>query len=318
MRVFGHDAHRASGSNWNPEGFSFCRFVISRFPYSVIAILLIVGCGIGGGSNSEEFAARVGSEYLSAEEVHDALQALPVGLDSITARQQVIEQWVQSRLLAQEAHRQGLTSQEDIQLQLAESERAVLAAALIDRFFEANAEEPTDDEIQAYYETNIERLDLREPYVRIRLLTTDQADEAELGRAAMARARNTAFADSLWDLTVREFSSDPDGALALSSRYLPESRLRGLDETIGRQGLILETGGISEVFESGGHNHVLQVVDRVPAGITPELPWIREELRQRLAIEKRNTMLARQIQQLKNEAESDGRVKFVDRPPLCL
>ena len=283
--------------------------MISRLPVSFAAILLVAGCGGQGTSESDGFAARVGSEYLTERNVDEALEVLPVGLDSVTARQQVIEQWVKSHLLAQEARRRGLTSQEDIQLQLAESERSVLAAALIDRFFEANSEELTDEEIQIYYEANRSRLDLREPYVQIRLLTTEDAEQARLGRTAMVRARNSPFADSLWNLTVQAFASDPDGALALSSRHLPESRLRGLDEMIGRQGRILETGGVSPVFESGGHHHVLQVVDRINAGTSPELSWIREELRQRIAIEKRNTMLAQQIQQLKNEAESDGRLE---------
>lgn len=285
-----------------------------RLPVPALAILLMAGCVAGCGSQDSastgDFAARVGAEYLSEQDVAEALDVLPAGLDSLTARQQVIEQWVHSRLLVQEARRRGLTSQDDIRRQLAESERAVLAAALIDRFFEANAEEPTDEEIRSYYEANRQQLALREPYVQIRLLTTDDAARAQMGRIAMVRARNSPFADSLWNLTAQEFASDPEGARALSSQYLPENRLRGIDETIGRRGHILETGEVSSVFESGGHHHVLEIVNRVSAGITPELAWIREELRQRLAIEKRNTMLARQIQQLKNEAELDGRLEI--------
>ncbi len=275
-----------------------------------LALPLLAGCGNPGTSSSEEFAARVGTEYLSEDDVAEALNVLPVGLDSVTAREQVVEQWVHSRLLAQEARRQGLTSREDIQRQLAENERAVLAAAIIDKFFEANAEEPSEQEIRAYYEANLARLTLREPYVQIRLLSTDEASRAAQGRVAMMRSKDSPFADSLWILTATEFANDVEGALALSSTYLPESRLRGLDESIGQQGRILETGEISSVFESGGHQHVLQIVHRIPSGLTPELPWIREELRQRLAIEKRTTMLAQQIQQLQNEAEADGRLEI--------
>ena len=113
--------------------------MFSRHPVPVLAILLIAGYGVGcggqGSASSGDFAARVGAEYLSEQDVAEALDVLPAGLDSLTARQQVIEQWVHSRLLAQEARRRGLTSQDDIRRQLAESERAVLAAALIDRCF---------------------------------------------------------------------------------------------------------------------------------------------------------------------------------------
>lgn len=284
--------------------------MISRLPISVFACVLVAGCGGGGSPSSDDFAARVGTEYLREEEVASALGDLPVGLDSLTARQQVIEQWVHSRLLEQEARRSGLSTQEDVQRQLAESERAVLAAALIDRFFEVNAEEPTDEEIQAYYDANRAKLELREPYVQIRLLTTEDAARAQQGRASMIRAQGSPFADSLWKMTAEEFAFDPEGALGLSSSYLPESRLSGLDEIIGRQGSVLDLDAISPVFESGGRHHVLQIVSRIGAGVTPELPWIRDELRQRLAIEKRNSSLAQQIQQLQNEAESDGRLEI--------
>jgi len=47
----------------------------------------------------------------------------------------------------------------------------------------------------------------------------------------------------------------------------------------------------------------------VPAGSAPRLAWVREELRQRLAIEARNTMLSRQVQQLKTEAQATGRLE---------
>ncbi len=284
--------------------------MITRLYALLPAILLLAGCGGGNQKSDGEFAARVGSEILSTAELDEALEVLPVGLDSVTARQQVIEQWVHSRLLAQEARRQGLTSQEDVQRQLADSERAVLAAALIDRFFEANAEEPTDEEIRSYFDANRQRLALREPYLQIRLLTTDSAERAQLGKVAMIQATSTPFADSLWAMTAEEFATDPGGAIALANRFLPESRLRGLDETVAQRGRSLAPGQISEVFESSGHHHVLEIVSRVSAGVTPDLPWIREELRQRLAIEKRNTMLAQQVQQLKNEAESDGRLEI--------
>ncbi len=284
--------------------------MIFRFSLSVIALAFAAGCGGQGSTSPDNFAARVGTEYLSEADVAEALNVLPLGLDSITARQQVIEQWVHSRLLAQEARRSGLSTQDDVQRQLAESERAVLAAALVDRFFEANAEEPTDEEVQAYYDANLAELELREPYVQIRLLTTDDSARAEQGRVSMLRAQDSPFADSLWNLTAVEFAFDAEGALGLSSRYLPESRLGGIDEIVGRQSSSMETGAVSKVFNSGGRHHVLQIVSRINAGSTPELPWIRDELRQRLAIEKRNTRLAQQIQQLQNEAESDGRLEI--------
>ena len=271
-------------------------------------LVALTACGEAGEVPSDAYAARVDDEVLTEDEVGEALAVLPVGLDSTTARRQVVDQWVKSRLLAQEARRQGLLEESDVRRQLAENERAVLAAALIDRFFEANPIEPTEADITTYFDTNLDRLVLREPYVRLRLLSLDTAQRAEAARNALRRTVKSPYADSLWSMTVREYASNPEEAAAFASTYLPLSRLSGLDEAIARQVQALNPGEIAPVVESGGRYHVVQLLDRVAAGTPPELRWVHEELRQRLAIEQRNEMLVRQIQQLQNEAQAAGRL----------
>ena len=271
-------------------------------------VLAAAGCG-GEEPPAGDFAARVGSEVLTNEEVTEALTVLPLRLDSVTARQQVIDQWVRSRLLAQEARRQGLLNDPEVQRQLADNERAVLAAALIDRFFEANPAEPSEEDLRAYYEANLDRLALREPYVRLRHLVLDDERRAAAARAALARAAGTPAADSLWALTVRAYAAAPDEALAFADAYRPESRLDGLDDVLGAAVRSLAPGEVAPLVPSSGRFHVVQLVDRKPAGVVPELAWVEDELRQRVAIEARNRMLARQVQALQNEALAAGRLE---------
>ncbi len=278
-------------------------------PALVLALALVLAaCGDEAPSRSG-YVARVDDEYLTEAEIAEALRVVPTGLDSSTARQQVIDQWVKGRLLAQEARRQGLPERDDVRRQLADNERAVLAAALIDRFFESNAAEPTDEEIAAYFEANQDRLTLREPYARVRIIATATEAQANQARSALVRAAETAFADSLSALAVRTYSTDPEGALSLAQTYLPESRIAGLEPAVAQLTRTLGPGEVGPVTEVHGRYVVVQVVDRVPAGSAPRLAWVREELRQRLAIEARNTMLSRQVQQLKTEAQATGRLE---------
>lgn len=269
----------------------------------------IAGCG-DSATVEGDYAARVDTQVLTEAEVEEALNVLPVGLDSVTARQQIIEQWVQNRLLAEEARRQGLDELPEVERLIEESQRSVLVAALIDQFFERNAEEASDTELEAYFNSNRDQLALREPYLQIRLLSTRDESDAEEARSALQRGQSTSFADSLWTLTANEYSEDPEGAVALSTSYIPQSRLFGLDAQVEQIVRRLSPGGTSEVFESSGHYHVVQLVDRVVAGTPPELRWVRDELKQRLAIENRDAMLVRQIEQLKNEAEAQGRLEI--------
>jgi hypothetical protein len=281
------------------------------------ALLLTAIVSMAGCANDDEtaqYAARVGDAILPLEEVSTALSALPAGLDSAAARQQFIEQWVNAELLAQEARRRGLPDEDEVRSALAESERAVLGAALVEHFFAANPGSPSDEELAAYFEEHREELRLREPFVRVRHLQAADSDVAETARASLARAGTAPFADSVWRMIAREYASDPEGALAMSAAYVPESRLRAagdlLAETVARLG-----PGQVAVVPVAGASHVLQLVDRRPVGSPAQLDWIGSDLRERIAIDRRRDLLARQVQALRTEAIAAGRLDVPNPAP---
>ena len=76
---------------------------------SLLALLALGACSDAPSADAPgggETVARVGDARLTEGDVANALGDGPVGLDSVTAREQVIEQWVQRELLVQEARRQ--------------------------------------------------------------------------------------------------------------------------------------------------------------------------------------------------------------------
>ena len=76
----------------------------------------------------------------------------------------------------------------------------------------------------------------------------------------------------------------------------------------------LDLNQISPVIDDGGLFHFVQVAERRDAGAIPELSWIEEELKQRLTIESRKQMLARQVQRLRTEAlaREDLEIKYLN------
>jgi parvulin-like peptidyl-prolyl isomerase len=277
-----------------------------------VAAIALPACG-GGEDEAPAYAARVGDTELSEDEVAGALSALPPGLDSAAARQQVIEQWVTAELLAQEARRRGLQTEPDVQSTLAESERAVLGAALVEHFFAANPGSPTDEELAAYFSENRDDLALREPYVRVRHLRARTNEDAETARASLARAGTAAFADSLWRMVAREYADDPDGALAMSATHMPESRYRAAGDVLAETVSTLAPGQAA-VVPVAGVFHVIQLVDRRPAGTPARLEWVRDDLRERIAIDRRYALLARQVQSLRTEAMAARRLDVPGTP----
>ena len=88
----------------------------------------------------------------------DALGDVPASLDSVTAREQVVEQWVQRELLVQEARRQGLDQDPTVRRRLAEAERAALELAALDAYFDQAPADPSEAELKAYYDRHRDQL----------------------------------------------------------------------------------------------------------------------------------------------------------------
>lgn len=259
-------------------------------------------------SSPEKTIARVGESVLTEEDIAEALGTLSV-LDSATARRQIVEQWIQRELIVQEARRQGLDEDDEVRERLRDSERAVLEAAFIDRFFETTPAEPSDDVIAAYYEANQDRLALREPYLRVHHLRTNDRSAAETARDSLATAADPSAA---FTVLAQRLADDPDGALALAKSYVPQSDLMTLGDSLMQRLRQLSPGGAPTVVESGGHWHLIQLVDRMPAGATPTLSMVRADLRDRLAVDQRTDMEARLLQQLRSEARARGHLEIYE------
>ncbi|MEZ4701343.1 MAG: peptidyl-prolyl cis-trans isomerase [Rhodothermales bacterium] len=276
----------------------------ARFPgwsFLFTLLLLFVSAGCKKEEVVPDFAVRVGSNYLSVDELNASLKTLVTGLDSVEARKQIIEQWVTRELIAQEAIRKGLQNDEEVLRLVAENERSVLVSALLSRFYLEEDNEPSESDIEAYYAQHAEQFLLKEDYLRVRYLTTATESEANRARDRLRDATAAGTADSLWNSIAREFAQDFDGSTRLNLNFFPQSRLfptAVLREWTQR----LNDGQIAPVLNEGGRYHVLQVVERRAAGTTPRMEWIEDDLKERLIIDARKQMVARQVQRLRNEA----------------
>ncbi len=277
----------------------FARF--PGLPAVALALSLALGFGCSEAVNVPNYAVRVGENYLTAEEMDGSLTSLAVGLDSVEARKQIIEQWVTRELIAQEAIRLGLQNDEEVVRLVAENERSVLVSALLSRYYREEDNEPSEADIESYYTQHVDLFALKEDYLRVRYLTAASSAHANRARDQLRDATAAGRADSSWAGIAREWTQDYDGSVRLNENFFPQSRLfpsATLREWIQR----LEIDQIAPVVEENGRFHVLQLADRRRAGTTPQLPWIKDELRERLIIDARKQMVARQVQRLRNEA----------------
>ena len=247
-----------------------------------------------------DFVARVGDQYLTREDLNLSQDASN-GQDSTETLNQIVEEWIKNELLAQEAIRSGLRNDSEVKRLLEDNERSVLVSSFLARLFQEEPLDPTEEELEAYYAQHAQQLALREDYLRVRYLKTKDAAKANQVRIQLRDATISGKADSLWSSLAEQNSDDPEASLRIASRFYPKSLL--FPSTVLREALgQLALSQISPVIEDGDSFHVMQVAEIRPTGTIPELEWIEEELTQRLTIESRKQMIARQVQRLRTEA----------------
>ena len=264
-------------------------------------LLVFIGVGCNRAESPPHYVARVGEQYLTEADVRALLPPLPAGQDTAEARERLVRQWVSQTLLYQEAARRGLGDDPDVRRRLRENERSVLVGALLGELYREEEALVSPAAIQTYFEQHKEQLRLREPFVRVRHLATRSEADAAVVRRRLRDAPAEA-ADSLWQALASDVALDPQGAIGLSLTYHPEARPFATRPVLAQALGALQPGRVAPVLAADSLFHVLQLVDRVPAGTVPELGWVEAELRERLAIEARKQMVERQVQRLRNEA----------------
>lgn len=269
---------------------------------AICLIFLSVWAGCRSEPEATEYAARVGDQYLTEEEVSETLEALGSTQDTTGAREQIIEQWVRNALLYREAQRRDLESDPDVQEQLEDHKRSVLINELTARLHEDAESSPSDTDIQTYYDQHQEQLRLREPFVHVRHMATTTREEAETVQTEMQVVGNSDEADSTWNVLIREYAANPDEAQGLANNYYPESQVFSTTSTLRTQLERLTPGEMAPILEIDSLFHVVQLADRADAGTIPEREWVEDEIRRRLEVRSRKQMYAREVQRLRNEA----------------
>lgn len=275
---------------------------LALFFGGLLLLPLVAGC------ESEDpppsYVARVGTQYLTQDDLDRMLAGMGPSHDTSAARQQVIEQWVTRTLLYREAQRLNLQSVEEVQRRLERQRRSILIAALKNRLYEEADLSPSEEEVQTYFQRHKDQLSLREPYVSVRYLSTDRRAAAETVREALRTL--PIESDSAWNHLVREYAADTARAHHVSRHYLPERRLGkqlpALREELGA----LKEGDTAPLINANGRYHVLRLDRRIPEGTPPKLRWLEHEIRHRLRIRARKQMYAHEVQRLRSKAQADG------------
>jgi hypothetical protein len=237
---------------------------------AILFLLSALGPGLAAPgcspAESEPVIAQVGDVTLTMTQLHERV---PEGTLQRATREEFtdyLHQWVRQELLFQAAEEMGYGTDARVERRVREARRSIM----VDIFLEDELDLApflSDDEISAYYQSNIESFVRQEDEVNAALLWFGSRGDA--ARAREALTGGISLAEVASDTTYRAVAADLD--LGFMTR-------RELGEELGDIVFDQRTGTLSEPVPIGDSFALIEVFDRQAAGQTRTLEEVRDEI----------------------------------------
>ncbi len=224
--------------------------------------------------------AKVGDARLTYEEV---LQA--VDTSRTPAEEQVrayVISWVNTELLHQEALRRGLDKSGDFDERLADVRRQLAVEALLTEEEGADTAAGDDASLREYFNAHAPEFFLREDMIRLNIIILARREEASAFAAAVSGGTS-------WKAASEKLAADSGAAQTIrftaAGRYYSRRTLASPD--LWKVASTLGAGEVSFPVRIGDGFAVLQLLARLGEGRAAEFDFVRDEVVQRLQVERR-------------------------------
>lgn len=257
----------------------------------IVLVSISIGTGLSFNCKSKamdaNIAARVGNAVLTQDDLKNrmALEGLEPDRQS-----EFIENWINQELLYQEAKRTGIESTEELKWELEKIEKQFLVNKLVEKTF-AERIRISDAEIQEYYEKNESLFTVDEDEVHLFHIMTKTLAEAEL---VLQEIR----AGKPFEQVAKERSADlfrdkgGDMGFVKRNDILPD---------LSRVAFSLSEGGISAICKGNDGYHILKIIKKHVKGNFKDLSDAKDEILQRLRINKERSVYYDLLYQLKSK-----------------
>ncbi len=226
--------------------------------------------------------ARVGDAVLTREE---ALRAVDTTRGSVDRQiRAYVVSWVNTELLHQEALKRGIEKSEKFVQQVEDVKRQLAVQALIEAEELADTTAVGDDTLKAYFDAHAPEFFLREDMVRLNIIVLAGREEASSFAAAVSQGTS-------WKSAAGKLSSDT--AVAPSIRFAAAGELYSrrtlTPPDLWKVASTLSAGEVSFPVKISDGFAVLQLISRLGEGRPAEFDFVRDEVYQRVMVERRRT-----------------------------
>jgi len=230
--------------------------------------LLTSGCGR---SRGKETLALIGNTKITVSDFDERISNLPERYQAVVKKRknEFLQKIINDTVLYQEAVREGLHKDKDVQKVIEEAKKKILIARLLkDRLDDSI--EITDEEIIADYSQNRERY-MTPEIMRVSHILVPTREEAENVLKQLDKGKS--FEDM-----AKAKSVDPTAQRGGDIGYFPKGQLMPEFEAACTQ---LQIDQVSGVVETKLGYHIIKLTDRRPP-VQPPLNEVKEKIKSRL------------------------------------
>jgi len=253
-------------------------------------VATLLGCSRGGSSGS--YVAQVGSARLTAEELAVTSDSLGIARSRSSA---LVNEWVVEELLYQEAQRRGLTESNEIRRQLESARRHLAIEALLDEeVYTPDKAGVSDEEVSSYFKTHPSLFTLHEDVACLSFAQFRGRDAANQFRTLLLRGTS-------WDDALAEIRKDSTIAAELRAvarnQYFTQERL--YPDELWKMARTLSKDEVSFVVKASSGYYVVVLRGLRHIGDTPDFDYVRDEVRDRMLIERRRALYEKFVADLR-------------------
>ncbi|MEW5768155.1 MAG: peptidylprolyl isomerase [bacterium] len=288
-----------------------------KFKVALLGLgMLIIGCNKAGGE--DKILSQVNDEVLTLEEFNQRISELPPQYQSILETkggyEELVDQWINTKLLVEEAERMGIDKREDIHKKLAEIRDQILADEVIKAQI-LNEVAIDETEVEKYYKEHKEdfnpQVEVRARHILIRV--DENADTPTIDKAKKraeeilpeAKAKGADFAE-----LAKKYSEDPMAEKGGDLGFFSKGQMV---EEFEQAAFALEEGEISDLVRTRFGFHIIKLEER--RGASPkELEEINQEVKEAALQAKRKQTFDQLIEKLKQKTRVVRNIHLLKAP----
>ena len=251
---------------------------IGVFGLLLASFIMLGGCNRK--TSDDKVIARVGNVRLTIDDARHSIDTTQGSFE-----QQLpgyISLWVTNTLLYQEAQREGVDNTDLFKNQIEETRRQIAIQDLLQQNVYADTGGLDDQTLKAYFDKHMNEFFVAEDMIKLNSIGFNSREDASTFAAAITQDRS-------WEDAVSKArnSTSSSGQIvsAASNQYYSQRSL--FPPELWKVASTLNVGDVSFPIKTNLGYFVIQLLSVVPQGKTAEFDLVRDEVKNRVLIEKR-------------------------------